>query len=49
MLAVKIGRMMSHWMIEMMVLLDGQNEKLDSASFGESQFWTENTEDILVD
>ena len=33
--------MMSHWMIEMMVLLDGQNEKLDSASFGENQFWTQ--------
>jgi hypothetical protein len=41
--------MVSLWIINMMVGLDGQKEKLASATFARIHFWTEATEEYLVD
>jgi hypothetical protein len=46
---VKIGRMMSLYMVEITVGLVCEYGKLASASLEEFQFWTENAEDHLVD
>ena len=45
---MKIGRMVSLWMVEMVVELVGQTEKLASASFTRIQFWTETWRIYLV-
>ena len=46
---LKLGRVGSPLMIEMMVELVWQGEKLDSASFTRIQSWTETSEACLVD
>ena len=46
---LKLGRVGSLQMLEMMVELVWQDEKLSSASFTRIQFWTETSEECLVD
>jgi cbb3-type cytochrome oxidase subunit 1 len=45
---VKIGRIMSPSMLDMMVGLVWQKEKLTNASFTEIHFWTETLGEYLV-
>ena len=46
---MKFGKMRSLWMLEMLVELVCQDEKLASASFTRIQFWTETSMACLVD
>jgi hypothetical protein len=46
---VVFGRMVSHYMVEMIVWLVWQKEKPASASFDEFLFWTETSDGFLVD
>jgi hypothetical protein len=45
---VKIGRVVSPSMVDKVVYLDEPEEKHDSASFGEIQFWRETVGNNLV-